>query len=55
VLAPGFQTYGEDYSINEPSMDITIKLKRPARQYSIYEEHPKQDNAPAPQQNPPPK
>jgi hypothetical protein len=55
VLAPGFQTYGEDYEIHEPSMDITIKLKRPARQYSIYEEHPKPDNTPGPQQNPPPK
>jgi Carboxypeptidase regulatory-like domain len=40
VLAPGFQTYGEDYEIHEPSMDITIKLKRPAKQYSIYEDHP---------------
>jgi hypothetical protein len=40
VLAPGFQTYGEDYGIHEPSLDITIKLKRPAKQYSIYEEHP---------------
>lgn len=40
VLAPGFQTYGDDYMITEPSMDVTIKLKRPAKQYSIYEEHP---------------
>lgn len=42
VLAPGFQTYGDDYMITEPSMDVTIKLKRPAKQYSIYEEHPQQ-------------
>ncbi len=40
VLAPGFQTYGEDYDIGQANMDITIKMKRPARQYSIYEEHP---------------
>ena len=40
VLAPGFQTYGDDFEIGEPSRDITIKMKRPARQYSIYEEHP---------------
>ncbi|MBV9180806.1 MAG: carboxypeptidase regulatory-like domain-containing protein [Acidobacteria bacterium] len=39
VLAPGFQTYGEDYDVSQPTMDITIKLKRPARQYSIYEDH----------------
>jgi hypothetical protein len=42
VLAHGFQTYGDDYMIQEPSMDVTIKLKRPARQYSIYEDHPEQ-------------
>ena len=36
VLAPGFQTFGEDYEINQPTMEITIKLKRPEGQYSIY-------------------
>jgi len=37
VLATGFQTYGEDYDVNQPAMEITIKLKRPGSQYSIYE------------------
>src|ERR1700731_4161366 len=37
VLAPGFQTFGQDYDINQPAMEITIKLKRPEAQYSIYE------------------
>ena len=41
VLASGFQTFGNDYEIGRPSLDITIKLKRPDRQYSIYEDHPK--------------
>ncbi|SRR6266496_529436 len=36
VLAPGFQTFGEDYDVNKPEMEITIKLKRPQGQYSIY-------------------
>jgi len=36
VLAPGFQTFGEDYQVNRADMVITIKLKRPARQYSSY-------------------
>ena len=40
VLAQGFQTYGGDYDIDKPTMDITVKMKRPAGQYSIYEEHP---------------
>jgi Carboxypeptidase regulatory-like domain len=38
VLARGFQTYGEDYEVNQPTMEITIKLKRPDNQYSIYED-----------------
>jgi hypothetical protein len=40
VLASGFQTYGDDFDIAKPNMDITIKLKRPAQQYSIYQNHP---------------
>jgi hypothetical protein len=42
VLADGFQTYGEDYDVDKPSLDVTVKMKRPAKQYSIYEEHPEQ-------------
>jgi len=40
ALAPGFQTFGEDYDVEQPTVEITIRLKRPAGQYSIYEEHP---------------
>jgi 5-hydroxyisourate hydrolase-like protein (transthyretin family) len=40
VLASGFQTFGNDYAIGQPNLDITIKLKRPDKQYSIYEDHP---------------
>ncbi len=54
VLAPGFQTYGEDFDINKPKMDFTIKLKRPQSQYSIYEEHGKDSNPPPKQDAPPP-
>jgi Carboxypeptidase regulatory-like domain len=39
VLAPHFQTFGEDYEINKAEMEITVKLKRPGGQYSIYENH----------------
>jgi len=53
VLAPGFQTYGEDFDVNKPKMDFTIKLKRPQSQYSIYESHDK-DSAPPKQDAPPP-
>lgn len=48
VLAPGFQTFGQDYEVNQPEMEITVKLKRPQEQYSIYEDHPgeKKDDKP---------
>lgn len=39
VLAPGFQTFGEDYDIEKPSVALTIRLKRPGQQYSIYTDH----------------
>jgi hypothetical protein len=42
VLAHGFQTFGQDYDVNTANLDITIKMKRPAGQYSIYEEHPEE-------------
>jgi hypothetical protein len=53
VLAPGFQTFGEDYEIGEPEKEITVRLKRPQKQYSIYDEHPEQKkDAPAPEGKP---
>ena len=42
VLAPGFQTFGEDYDIESPTMEITVKLKLPKGQYSIYSGHPQE-------------
>jgi len=39
ILASGFQTFGEDYDVNQPKMDFTVKLKRPQGQYSIYDNH----------------
>jgi len=40
VLAQGFQTFGNDYAIDKPTMEIVVKMKRPQGQYSIYEDHP---------------
>jgi Carboxypeptidase regulatory-like domain len=56
VLAEGFQTFGEDYDINTPNMDITIKMKRPSEQYSIYDNQKKdkQNKDESQPQNPPP-
>lgn len=36
VIAPGFQTYGEDHDINQPEHEFVIKLKRPQEQHTIY-------------------
>ena len=49
VLAKGFQTFGEDYEVNKAELEITVKLKRPAGQYSIYENH---DDKKPPEQKP---
>ena len=53
VLAPGFQTYGEDFDISKPKMEFTIKLKRPQGQFSAYGDHPGDANS-QPKQNAPP-
>ena len=54
VLASGFQTYGEDFDIEKPKMEITVKLKRPQGQLSLYGDHPKDADSPAKQNAPPP-
>ena len=37
VIAPGFQTFGHDYTINQAEQVVTIRLKRPTDQYTIYD------------------
>jgi len=54
VLAHGFQTYGQDFEIHKPKVDVTIKLKRPQGQYSVYEDHPNESSPPPKQDSPPP-
>jgi 5-hydroxyisourate hydrolase-like protein (transthyretin family) len=36
VIAKGYKTYGQDYEVQQPSLDVTIKLQKPAEQFSIY-------------------
>lgn len=45
VIAEGYQTYGEDYQLPNDTKEITVRLKRPTRQYSIYQNHPDQNGA----------
>jgi hypothetical protein len=51
VLASGFQTFGEDYDVDRAKIDITVKLKKPQNQYSIYPDHADQKKD---DKNPPP-
>ena len=51
VLAPGFQTYGEDYDIDSEAKDIVVKLKRPQKQYSIYDDVPGTPKKDAPEKS----
>ncbi|HKT49898.1 MAG TPA: carboxypeptidase-like regulatory domain-containing protein [Candidatus Angelobacter sp.] len=36
VIAQGFRTWGNDYEVRQPNMEITIKLQKPGGQFSIY-------------------
>lgn len=40
VIAKGFQTYGQDYTVDKAQMTIEVRMKRPGEQYSIYKNHP---------------
>lgn len=37
VIATGFQTFGDDYTINQAEQVVTVRLKRPTDQYTIYD------------------
>ena len=50
VIAPRFQTFGEDYEVNQPQQQIVIKLQPPQKQYSIYDEGKK--DQPKPEEKP---
>jgi len=54
VIAPGFQTFGDDFDINTAEQVITIRLKRPQSQYSIYEKHDGDGGNGGGNANPPP-
>jgi len=51
VLASGMKTFGDDYDINKPEMEIEIRLKRPTDQFSAYDGKPTEQTSP--QSSPP--
>ena len=56
VNAKGKQERGDMELKTDPEgkAEITIKLKRPQGQYSVYDDHPKPPSAPPKQDGPPP-
>lgn len=54
VIANGYQTFGNDYQLPDDTKTITVKLHRPVKQYSIYQNHPQQSSGQPPQSTPPP-
>ena len=50
IIATGYQTYGDDYTIDKPQMEIVVKMKRPGEQYSIYRDHPEMKSEQKPEQ-----
>ena len=36
IIANGFQTFGNDYIANADAKQITIRMRKPSEQYSIY-------------------
>ena len=53
VLAHGFQTFGEDYDVEKSKTEITIKLKHPQDQFTVYGEGAKDAKPPKPDPPPP--
>ena len=51
VIAHGRQTYGQDFDINQPTQEISIKLKPPADPYSIYKDPPAEQAPPPEKKN----
>lgn len=39
IIAKGFQTYGDDFKLDQPAVAFEIRMKRPGEQYSIYKAH----------------
>jgi len=51
MKAPQMKTFGDDYDINKPEMEIEIRLKRPTDQLSVYDKKPAEPATP--QSSPP--
>ncbi|HEV2214050.1 MAG TPA: hypothetical protein VGR64_02095 [Terracidiphilus sp.] len=48
VLAHGYQTFGQEYTISKPAMTFKVALSRPVGQYTIYGHHDVSVEGPSP-------
>lgn len=46
VIAPGFQTFGDDFEIAQPEQEVKVRLKRPQEQHTIYGNEKPKDKQP---------
>jgi len=57
VIASGYQTFGQNFDVDEPTKTIDVKLNYPQKQYSVHgdmppakpEDKPKETTPPQPQ------
>jgi len=57
VIASGYQTFGQNFDVDEPTKTIDVKLNYPQKQYSVHgdmppakpEDKPKETTPPPPQ------
>ena len=40
IFASGYQTYGEDYKVDQDQISKEVRMKRPGAQYSTYKSNP---------------
>lgn len=53
VIVKGFQTYGQDFKVDQDKLAFVVRMKRPGEQYSIYKDHDQPADKPAQPQTPP--
>jgi len=48
IFAKGYQTYGGEYDLDKANLTIEVKLRRPGKQYSIYDKRAESADSKAP-------
>lgn len=54
VIASGYQTFGQNFDVDEPTKTIEVKLNYPQKQYSAHGDMPPAKPEDKPKETPPP-